>query len=176
MPKELQLSQAIEQRIFLIRGQRVMLGHHLAELYGVPAKALIQAVKRNRDRFPDDFMFQIDRQEFAILKSQIVTSSWGGIRRMLPYAFTEQGIAMLSSVLRSQRAIQINIAIVRTFIRLRKMIIDNKELALKLNQLEQKFGKHDEEIQLLFNVIKKLMTPPPEKPKKRIGFRPANTN
>jgi hypothetical protein len=175
MAKELQSALLIEKRIFTIRGQRVMLGHHLAELYGVPAKALIQAVKRNRERFPDDFMFQLDKQEFTILKSQIVTSSWGGMRRAFPYAFTEQGVAMLSSVLHGQRAIQINIAIIRTFIRLRQMVIDNKELALKLNQLEQKFGKHDEEIQLLFNVIKKLMTPLPEEPKKRIGFRPANT-
>jgi len=114
-----------------LRGQKVMLSHDLAPLYGVKAKVLVQAVKRNAERFPDDFAFQLTKQEDTILKSQFVTSSWGGARRALPYAFTEQGVAMLSSVLRCPREVQVNIEIMRAFVRLRQLLTSNVELARK---------------------------------------------
>jgi hypothetical protein len=123
--------ELIERRIFLIRGLKVMISTHLAELYSVEPRALVQAVKRNIDRFPDDFMFQLSKAEFKNLKSQIVISSWGGLRRATPYAFTEHGVAMLSSVLSSQRAVQMNILIIRAFIKLREMLGTNKTLARK---------------------------------------------
>ena len=126
--------EAIASQIFLIRGQKVMLSPHLAELYEVEPRVLVQTVKRNIERFPEDFMFQLRDQEFANLKSQIVTSSWGGLRRAAPYAFTEQGVAMLSSVLRSDRAIQVNIEIMRTFVELRQMLASNKNLARSLRK------------------------------------------
>ena len=146
-----------------------MLSPHLAELYGVQPKVLIQAVKRNIKRFPEDFMFQLHDDEYKNLKSQIVTSSWGGIRRANPYAFTEQGVAMLSGILNSNRAIEVNVAIMRAFVKLREMIFTHKELAQQLNRLEGKIAKHDEEIQTIFNIIRQLMSPP-EKPKRQIGF------
>ena len=149
-----------------------MLSTHLAELYGVEAKVLVQAVKRNIDRFPGDFMFQLNELEFKNLKSQIVTSSWGGIRRANPYAFTEQGVAMLSSVLRSRRAIQANIAVMRTFVKLRQFLFAHKELAHKLSQLERKIEKHDIEIHAIFEAIRQLMIIP-AKPKCKIGFHGA---
>ena len=157
----------IEKAILLIRGQKVMLDADLAELYGVETKVLVQAVKRNLDRFPEDFMFQLSQEEFAILRSQIVTSSdWGG-RRYRPYAFTEQGVAMLSSVLRSRRAIQVNIEIMRAFIRLRQMLASHVELARKLDALEKKY---DAQFKQVFEAIRQLMAPP--EPKRRpIGFR-----
>jgi len=120
----------IEERIFLIRGQRVMISTDLAELYGVEPRVLVQAVKRNIERFPDDFMFQLNKEKYENLKSHFVTSSWGGARRALPYAFTEQGVAMLSSVLRSRQAIRVNIAIIRAFVKLREMLSAHKELAI----------------------------------------------
>ena len=128
-------SERIESRIFLLHGQKVMLSMHLAELYGVEPRALVQAVKRNIERFPEDFMFQLSEVEFENLKSQIVTSSWGGLRRAAPYAFTEQGVAMLSSVLRSKRAVRVNVEIMRTFVRLRRLLTSNVELARKLAAL-----------------------------------------
>jgi len=157
----------IEKAILLIRGQKVMLDADLAELYGVETRVLVQAVKRNIERFPEDFMFQLSQEEFTILRSQIVTSSdWGG-RRYRPYAFTEQGVAMLSSVLRSQRAIQVNIEIMRAFIRLRRMLASHVELARKLDALEKKY---DAQFKQVFEAIRQLMAPP--KPKRRpIGFR-----
>ena len=139
-----------------------MLDADLAGLYGVETKVLNQAVKRNRERFPVDFMFQLTREEFDVLTSQIVTSSWGG-RRYPPYAFTEHGVAMLASVLRSKRAIEVNIAIVRTFIRLRRMLATNEELARKV-------ARHDQEIGILFDHIRQLMEPPDPPKKRRIGF------
>ena len=159
--------ERIERAILLIRGQKVMLDSDLADLYGVETKVLVQAVKRNLVRFPEDFMFQLSQEEFAILRSQIVTSSdWGG-RRYPPYAFTEQGVAMLSSVLRSQRAIQVNIEIMRAFIRLRKMLATHAELARKLDALEKKY---DAQFKQVFDAIRQLMAPP--EPKRRtIGFR-----
>lgn len=157
----------IEKAILLIRGQKIMLDADLASLYGVETRVLVQAVKRNLERFPEDFMFQLSREEFAVLRSQIVTSSnWGG-RRYPPYAFTEQGVAMLSSVLRSQRAIRVNIEIMRAFIRLRQMLASHAELARKLEALEEKY---DAQFQEVFEAIRRLMAPP--EPKRRsIGFR-----
>ena len=167
---QLQISaEQIQQLIFIVRGQKVMLSTHLAELYEVEPRVLIQAVKRNMDRFPSDFMFVLTYQEFANLKSQIVISSWGGMRRATPYAFTEQGVAMLSSVLRSKRAVQVNIEIMRAFVRLREMLSTHKELARKLKELEERLEKHDEDIGLIFEAIRALMTPP-DKPTKKIGF------
>jgi len=168
--KELVHQNLIEQNIFLIRGYKVMLSTHLAELYGVEVKRLIESVKRNKERFPSDFMIQLTDKEVTNLKSQFATSSWGGARRANPYAFTEQGVAMLSSVLRSRRAIQVNIAIMRAFVRLRQIIYTHKDLAHKLDLLERKIEKHDEEIHSIFEAIRQLMAPP-EKPKRRIGFR-----
>ena len=167
--KELIAEELIERKIFLLRGQKVMLSIHLAKLYGVQVKVLMQAVKRNIDRFPEDFMFQLTSEEFEILKSQFVTSSWGGIRRAHPYAFTEQGVAMLSSVLHSKKAAQVNIAIMRAFVKLRQILFHHKELAYKLEELERKISGHDEDIRNIFEAIRQLMAPP-EKPKRRIGF------
>ena len=161
--------EIIEKKIYLIRNQKVMLSVDLAELYDVETRALNQAVKRNIERFPEDFMFQLNDSEFQNLKSQIVTSSWGGMRRANPYAFTEQGIAMLSSVLKSDRAIKVNIEIMRTFVKIRKIILQNKDLADKLAQLEIKTEKHDKDIKAIIDAIRQLMTPP-EKTKRKIGF------
>ena len=163
--------EIIEQKIFMIRGHRVMLDKDLAELYGVSVKRLNEQVKRNTRRFPTDFMFLLTRQEVMNLRSQIATSSWGG-RRYFPYAFTEQGVAMLSSVLNSERAIEVNIAIMRAFVRLRQILSTDKELAYKLKELEHKIEKHNEDIQAIFDAIRKLMAPPPVKPKPLIGFHP----
>jgi hypothetical protein len=164
-------AERVEKAILLIRGQKVMLDRDLAELYGVATKVLKQAVKRNIDRFPSDFMFVLSRQEVTNLKSQIVTSSspqWGGARYQ-PMAFTEQGVAMLSSVLRSKRAVQVNIEIMRAFVRVREMLGAHRELAARLKELENSIQGHDEQIQTIFEAIRQLMTPP-EKPKKKIGF------
>jgi len=143
-----------------------MLDLDLAELYDVETKVLIQAVKRNDVRFPDDFMFQLTSGEFENLKSQIVTSSWGG-RRRPPYAFTEQGVAMLSSVLRSKRAVQVNIEIMRTFVRLRQLATEHAELGQKFAALE---NKYDAKFKLVFDAIRALMTPPKPKQERSIGY------
>ncbi|HOW35680.1 MAG TPA: ORF6N domain-containing protein [Candidatus Omnitrophota bacterium] len=164
--------EVVEQKIFLIRGQKVMIDLHLAELYDVRTKVLVQAVKRNKRRFPKDFMFQLTDQEFESLRSQFVTSNRGG-RRYRPYAFTEQGVAMLSSVLNGERAVQVNIVIMRVFVKLRGILFAHKELEQKLNALEQKVESHDAHIQGIFDVIRKLMAAPVEKPKQRIGFHPS---
>jgi len=157
----------IEKAILLVRRQKVMLDADLAGLYRVETRVLVQAVKRNLDRFPEDFMFQLSREEFAVLRSQSVTSSdWGG-RRYPPYAFTEHGVAMLSSVLRSQRAIQVNIEIMRAFIRLRQMLTSHAELARKLDALEKKY---DAQFKDVFEAIRQLMAPPEQK-RRAIGFR-----
>jgi len=156
----LPMVEKIERRVLLIRGHRVMLSTDLADLYAVEPRVLVQAVKRNRERFPADFMFQLTEQEFDRLKSQIVISSWGGLRRAYPYAFTEQGVAMLSSVLRSKRAIQVNIAIMRAFVQLREMIASNKGLARRLNELEKKY---DGQFRVVFEAIRDLMAEPQPK-------------
>ncbi len=174
---ELLPQEVIEQKIYLIRGHKVMLDKDLAKLYGVSTKRLNEQIRRNLKRFPKDFMFQLTEKEALLihsvisnLRSQIATSSWGG-RRYLPYVFTEQGVAMLSSILNSERAIQVNIVIMRVFVKLRHIISTNKDLAHKLNELEHKVGKHDEDIKLIFEAIRQLMEPPPEPPKPRIGFK-----
>jgi len=158
--------EVIERKIYLIRGEKVMLSSDLAQLYGVEPKVLIQAVKRNIERLPEDFMFQLTNQEFINLKSQFVTSSWGGIRRANPYAFTEQGVAMLSSVLRSKQAVHVNIAIMRAFVKLREMIATNKELAKRLDAIEKKY---DAKFKVVFDAIRQLMSSPESK-RRRIGF------
>ena len=169
--KELIPQEIIERRILLIRGHKVILDKELAVLYGVTTGNLNKAVSRNLDRFPDDFMFQLTKEEFKNLIFHFGTSSWGGIRKM-PRAFTEQGVAMLSSVLHSKRAIQVNIQIMRTFVKLRKMIIANKELARKLEILEKKY---DEQFKAVFDILRKLMELP-EKPRRKIGFHRKEEN
>jgi hypothetical protein len=167
MGKALVPAERIERTILLIRGHKVMLSPDLAALYAVEPRALVQAVKRNIERFPKDFMFQLTRAELAGLKSQIVTSSWGGARRAPPYAFTEQGVAMLSSVLRSRRAVRVNIEIMRAFVRLRRMLATHADLARRLDELE---NKYDTQFRVVFDAIRELMAPPPKPPRKRIGF------
>lgn len=169
--KDLVPIEAITQKIFIVRAQKVLFDRDLAKLYGTSTKALIQAVKRNKERFPSDFMFQLSEDEFSDLRSQFVTSRWGG-RRYPPYVFTEQGVAMLSSVLRSRRAIQMNIAIMRTFVKLREMLSTHTRLAKRLEQLEKRSIEHDRKIQEIYLTIVKLMEAPAPKPKQRIGFKP----
>jgi len=159
--------ERIEHRILLLRGQKVMLSLDLAELYAVEPRVLIQAVKRNCARFPDDFAFQLTPTEWRNLKSQFVISSWGGLRRATPYAFTEQGVAMLSSVLRSERAIQVNVAIMRAFVHLRELLSSHEDLRRKLETLERKY---DAQFRVVFDAIRELMEPPPAAKKGRIGF------
>ncbi len=162
-------AEAIEGHIHLIRGHRVMLDVDLAQLYGVTTSALNQAVKRNRGRFPEDFMFPLNRPEFENWRSHSVTSNPAakmGLRRR-PYAFTEQGVAMLSSVLRSERAVMVNVAIMRTFVRLRQLLVTHKDLARKLAALERKY---DRRLRVVFQAIRQLMESP-QRPTKQIGFR-----
>ncbi|MBW2741845.1 MAG: ORF6N domain-containing protein [Deltaproteobacteria bacterium] len=162
--------ESIVSKIVFIRDEKVMLDRDLAELYGVETGALNRAVKRNTERFPEDFMFQVTGEEAEVLRCQTGISKPGrGGRRYLPYVFTEQGVAMLSSVLNSKRAIDVNIAIMRAFVQLRKMITSNNKLARKLAELEQHLESHDEQIQAIFEAIRQLMTPP-AKPRKNIGF------
>ena len=161
-------SERIEKSIFLIRSQKVMLDANLAELYEVPTKVFNQAVKRNKARFPADFMFQLTNEEFVALRSQIVTleTGRGRHRKYLPYAFTEQGVAMLSSVLRSKRAVAVNIEIMRAFVRLREILATHKDLANKLEMLELKY---DAQFKVVFDAIRQMMTPP-QPNKRKIGF------
>ena len=174
--------ERIERKIFLLRGQKVMLSPHLAELYGVEPRVLIQAVKRNLERFPGDFMFQLAPQEVALLRSQIVTLKNSGQRRSRsqfvilkqgknikypPYAFTEQGVAMLSSVLHSKRAIRMNVEIMRTFVRLRQLLASHADLAAKLEEMEKKY---DVQFKIVFDAIRHLVSPPSATPRKQIGF------
>ena len=158
--------EIVVSKIAVVRGQRVMFAQDLAELYGVETKVLMQAVRRNIDRFPQDFLFQLTNQEFTNLRSQIVTSSWGGTR-YLPYAFSEQGVAMLSSVLRSKRAVAVNIEIMRAFVRMRALIDGNRTLAKKITALEQKY---DKQFKVVFQAIYDLMDDREKKPKRKIGF------
>ena len=184
MSKEIVPIERIAESIRWIRGHKVLLDSDLALLYGVATKVLNQAVKRNRERFPDDFMFQLNADETGFLRSQFATSkkgrrtNWSQIvtssekhrgKRYRPYAFTEQGIAMLSSVLNSDRAIKVNIAIMRTFVKLRQTLETNRELAQKFSELERRVGVHDDEIAAILEAIRQLMTPP-EKPRREIGF------
>jgi len=164
--------EIIEQKIFMVRGHRVMIDRDLAELYGVRTKVLNQAVKRNINRFPLDFMFQLTKIE----KEEVVTNcdhlKTLKFSPQLPYAFTEQGVAMLSSVLHSENAIQVNIAIMRAFVKLKQILSMNKDLAYKLAKLERRIEKHDVEIHAIFEAIRKLMAPVPVKSKPQIGFKP----
>ena len=165
------IQEAIERRILLIRNHKVMLDSDLSALYGVTTFNLNKSVRRNLNRFPEDFMFRLSPEEFKSLRFQIGISKKGrGGRRYLPYVFTEQGVAMLSSILRSKRAILVNIAIMRVFVKLRQILSTRKELAHKLSQLEKKIEKHDAEIRTIFEAIRQLMAAP-EKPKRRIGFQ-----
>jgi hypothetical protein len=145
--------ERIEQRIFILRGHKVMLSTDLASLYEVEPRALVQAGKRNLERFPSDFMFQLTAEEFENLKSQFVISSWGGMRRAMPYAFTEQGVAMLASVLNSRRAVQVNIEIMRAFVRLRKLLATHVDLARKIEALEEKY---DVQFKMVFEAYESL--------------------
>ncbi|KAF0221437.1 MAG: hypothetical protein FD174_575 [Geobacteraceae bacterium] len=170
VPKEV-----IENKILLVRGQKVMLDEDLAELYGVEIRVLNQAVKRNLKRFPADFMFQLTQEEhteFISLRSQIVIlkRGRGQHRKYFPYAFTEQGVAMLSSVLNSERAIEVNIQIIRAFVKLREMLASHKDLARKLEELEMKYNN---QFKIVFDAIRQLMTPPEPK-KQKIGFQGKN--
>lgn len=159
--------ERVERQILLIRGQKVMLDADLAELYEVETKSLNRAVRRNASRFPEDFMFQLSEQEYEDLRCHFGTSNDGrGGRRYTPYAFTEQGVAMLSSVLRSPRAVAVNIAIMRAFVKLREMLASHRDLARRLNEME---SRYDEQFKVVFDAIRQLMTTP-EKPRRRIGF------
>ena len=174
--KNLSPMEGIERRIYLIRGHKVMLDRDLAELYGVKAIALRQQVKRNKERFPADFMFRLSQKETALLLSQNVIPSRRSLGGFYPYVFTQEGVAMISGVLNSPRAIQVNIAIMRAFVKLREMISAHKELAAKLEELERKVEGHDEHIRSLFDAIHRLMEPveEPETPKQPIGRSPTD--
>ncbi|HEY6364386.1 MAG TPA: ORF6N domain-containing protein [Candidatus Binatia bacterium] len=158
--------ERIERSIILLRGHKVMLDRDLAELYGVEVKQLKRQVKRNQDRFPADFMFELSREEYNALRSQFGTFKRGEHSKYLPYAFTEQGVSMLSSVLRSTRAVQVNIEIMRAFVRLRELMATHKDLVRRLNEMEKKY---DSQFRVVFDAIRELMTPPESK-KRKIGF------
>jgi phage regulator Rha-like protein len=161
-------TERIENKIFFIRGRKVMLDRDLAEMYGVETKKLNRAVKRNLGRFPTDFMFQLTKQESVLFsRYQIGTLRRGGNIKYLPFAFTEQGIAMLSSVLNSEQAVQVNIQIIRTFTKIRELIVSSKELRDHIEKLERKY---DGQFRVVFDTIKKLITPPKEKPHQKMGF------
>ncbi|MEO6166575.1 MAG: ORF6N domain-containing protein [Chitinophagales bacterium] len=167
--------EKISDKIYLLKGKRIMLDFDLAGLYGVDNKNLKRQVRRNITRFPEDFMIHISIKEWNILRRQFGTSSWGG-SRYLPYAFTEQGIAMLSSVLNSKTAIEVNIQIIRVFTRMRELLVTHKDIFIKLEQLEKKLlkqnhklNKQEEEIQAIFGILKELLNPPVE-PRRKIGF------
>jgi hypothetical protein len=162
--------EVVAERILLIRGKRIMLDKDLAKLYQVETSQLTRQVRRNIDRFPGDFMFQLTKEELRNLMCKIGTSSWGGTRK-LPLAFTEQGIAMLSGVLHSKRAIQVNIQIMRVFIQLKRMLLTNTSLRRKIEEMEKKY---DKQFSIVFEAIKQLLEPPPLKPKPPIGFRSHN--
>lgn len=162
--------EVIAQKIFLVRGHKVMIDKDLAKLYGVKAIALRQQVKRNRERFPEDFMFQLTNEEAKKLVSQNVIPTLKSLGGYLPYAFTEQGVAMLSSVLRSKQAILVNIQIMRAFVKLKTLILTHEKLAKRLEELEKKFGEHDEKINIIFEAIKQLFEPSAVKEKPKIGF------
>lgn len=173
--EQIKAEEVIKQRIFIIRGQKVMLGQDIAELYQVQAKVLIQAMNRNRNRFPEDFVFQLTNEEFENLKSQFVTSSWGGIRRANPYAFTEHGVVMLSAILKSKIAVQMSIFIVRAFIKMRESLDQYKDLSLKIGEIESE--QRDQGILLIHvhnavkDLIGKTIIEKPIKSKGKIGFR-----
>jgi hypothetical protein len=163
--------EIVATKIVEIRDKRVMFDKDLADLYGVELKQLIRQVKRNINRFPDDFMYQLTKQEVMNLRCQFGTSSWGG-RRYLPYVFTQEGVAMLSSVLNSYRAIRVNIQIMRAFVKLKELFLTHRDLAVKIEALEKRYAAHDEKIQIIFEAIRQLLEPKSTEQDKRIGFRP----
>jgi len=167
-PQSLVPISSIDNKILLVRGERIILDSHLASLYGVTTKALIQALKRNKDRFPADFAFQLTRKEVKELQAFLSFDEWGG-RRYLAYAFTEHGVVMVANVLRSERAVKASIFVVRAFVKLRRLIASHKELSAKMDDLERAITTHDKAIVSLFQAIKKLMAPPPV-PRKKVGF------
>jgi len=165
--------EVVLSKIYLIRGQKVMIDRDLAELYKVATGNLNLAVKRNMDRFPPDFMFQLTKEEFQdlILQNAISKKTGSGGIRKLPYAFAEHGVLMLSSILNSKRAIQVNIQIMRIYTRMRELLLTHKDILIKLEQLEKQTLHNTEDIRLVFEYLKKLLTPAPEKPRKRIGYK-----
>ena len=164
--------ELVINKIYLIRGQKIMVDMDLAKLYGVPTKAFNQAVKRNAERFPGDFMFRLTKKEWESLRSQFVTLEIGRGKypKYLPYVFTEQGVAMLSSVLNSETAIRVNIQIIRVFTKMRELLLTHKDILLQLEKIEKKLTGHDEDIQLIFQYLKQLLNPP-RPPRNKIGFR-----
>ncbi|MBL4707061.1 MAG: ORF6N domain-containing protein [Flavobacteriales bacterium] len=167
--KEELLEEKVISKIYLVQGEKVMLDQDLAEMYGVETKYLKRQVRRNIERFPEDFMFELSKDQFANLRSQIGTSSWGGTRYS-PMAFTEQGVAMLSGVLNSPKAIEVNIKIIRVFIKMRDILLDHKEILLKLEKTDQKMKQYDEDIDTIFTYLKKLLNPS-NPPRKGIGYK-----
>lgn len=164
LPEEL-----VMNKIYFIRGQKVMLDEDLAELYQVETKRLNEQVRRNIERFPNDFMFRLTQKEFENLKSQFATSSWGG-RRKPPLAFTEQGVSMLSGVLNSETAVQVHIQIIRVFAKMKELLLTHKDILLQLEKIERKLTQHDDDIALIFQYLKQLLNPP-QPPRNRIGFK-----
>ena len=158
------------QFILILRGQRVILDANLAVLYDVPTKALNQAVKRNADRFPSEFAFQLTSEEFADLRSQTVTSSSHGGRRYLPYVFTEHGVLMAANVLNSRRAVSVSVALIKTFVRLREALVANQVMGKRLAEVEKTLVTHDTALRDIYQRIKPLLLPPPDPPRKKIGF------
>lgn len=166
------MAPAIEKRILVLRGRQVLLDEDLADLYGVETRVLVQQVRRNENRFPADFMFQLSAEEFTDLKSQSVISSGGhGGRRKRPLVFTEQGVAMLSGVLRSDRAIAVNVEIMRTFVELRRVASSYALIEERLEQIERGMGEHDEQLEQIFNALRQLITPPSQPKRRPVGFR-----
>ena len=161
--------EKIISKIYLIRGKRVMLDKDLAELYGVETKAMKRSVRRNKERFPSDFMFELEKTEFDNLRCKIGTSRWGGVR-YFPMAFTEQGVAMLSSVLNSQQAIEVNIQIIRIFSRFREILLTHKDILIRLEKLEYQSTENNKDIQLIFKALKELLIKK-EQPRKKIGYK-----
>ena len=170
MSEQLVPDEVVMSKIYLIRGQKVMLDSDLGELYGLQTKVLKQAVRRNMERFPEDFMFELTVQENDSLRSQIVTLKRGEHSKYLPYVFTEQGVAMLSSILNSKTAIAVNIQIIRIFTRIREMLLTHKDILLKLDRIENRLDKHDEKIEVLFTYLSKLIEKE-DIPRKRIGYK-----
>jgi len=167
------VDELIMNKIYLVRGQKVMLDRDLAELYGVETKHLKQTVRRNMDRFPKDFMFTMNKTEFESLRTQFASSNERGGTRYMPMVFSEQGVTMLSCILNSKRAIAVNIQVVRIYSRMREMLLTHKDILLQLEKIEQKLGVHDTQIERIFLYLKQLLDPP-QPPRPRIGFRRSN--
>lgn len=159
----------IVNKVLLIREKRVMIDRDIAELYGVTTKRINEAVKRNKERFPEDFMFQLSKEEHEILRSQIATSSWGG-SRYAPYAFTEHGVLMLANVLKSEQAIEMSLQIIRVFVQMRELALTHKDVLVKLLKIEKKITEHDEDLKVLFDAVKEMLETP-KQPREKIGYK-----